>query len=218
MHVGTVSITNPPKTAIEAINRTDLQISGASRHYGAIQVDAVLVKLLNELYGLIGTSITVDQMSAIAGQIRVNFWMLRIDEIVYCLNKGVNGGFGKIYGQLNYLIIAEWLTTYIDTERASAIEYQRIKEQGEAKQGLKDWNIDLSGMIEKFSTKQQEQEKEKSPVTAEEIDNRTYQQFMVFKSSYTEKQLSDMLQITEQSGLKTTTDAIRKELQSRQAE
>lgn len=205
-----------PKTALEALTSNPNQLSGISKHVGAPMVEALLTKLLHNAFSLTATHFSPDQLAMMAAQIRTAFWMLRMEEIIYAINKGVNGQYGKVFGNLTYIHISEWINLYIAQERDTAIHQQRVNEQKEAQKDFSQWEgIDLAPLIEKFNSKPENKPYEPPKVTAEQIDTAQYQHFIQFQSLYTDSELSDMLINAERSHLTQTYEAIRSEIARR---
>lgn len=113
--------------------------------------------------------------------------MLRVEEIIYALNKGINGGYGKVFGHLNYIQIADWLNEY-DAERTLAIQQMNDKSAGESKVLLKDWKVDLTLLIEKFPMKAEE----KKQMTEEDYERANLTNLQTFAHTFTDQQLQDL--------------------------
>ena len=122
-------LTSTPKTATDAINSTSNALSVCIKQNGTLSVDFALINILRQIFELTLSPINADQLTAIAVQIRTNFWMLKFEEVMFALNKGINGGYGKIFGNLSYIHLAEWLNTYLDDDRLIAVTDMRIKEK-----------------------------------------------------------------------------------------
>jgi hypothetical protein len=99
------------------------------KEIGHIKVEAAVINLLRQIFALTLSSANAEQLMAMAVQIRTNFWMLKFEEVMFALNKGINGGYGKIFGNLSYVQLAEWLNTYLDEDRLIAVTDMRIKEK-----------------------------------------------------------------------------------------
>jgi hypothetical protein len=122
-------LTSTPKTATDALNSTSYALSVCIKQNGTLSVDFALINILRQIFELTLSPINADQLTAIAVQIRTNFWMLKFEEVIFALNKGINGGYGKIFGNLSYIHLAEWLNTYLDDDRLIAVTDMRIKEK-----------------------------------------------------------------------------------------
>ncbi len=61
--------------------------------------------------------------------IRKNFSMLRFEEIVFVLNKGINSGYGQITKNLAYDTISFWLNEYLENDRVDAMEQFQIEKK-----------------------------------------------------------------------------------------
>ena len=128
-------LTSTPKTATDAINSTSNALSVCIKQNGTLSVDFALINILRQIFELTLSPINADQLTAIAAQIRTNFWMLKFEEVMFALNKGINGGYGKIFGNLSYVHLAEWLNTYLDEDRLRAVTDMRIKEHSQLTSG-----------------------------------------------------------------------------------
>jgi hypothetical protein len=187
LHTATTLLQTSKHSALEAIKSNDLQVSGLVNACGAVQVDIILIKILNELFSLTLSPCNANQLAFMATQLRSNFWMLRVEEIIYALNKGINGGYGKVFGHLNYIQIADWLNEY-DAERTLAIQQMNDKSAGESKVLLKDWKVDLTLLIEKFPMKAEE----KKQMTEEDYERANLTNLQTFAHTFTDQQLQDL--------------------------
>lgn len=122
-------LTSTPKTVTDALNSTSDALSVCVKQHGTLSVDFALINILRQIFELTLSPINADQLTAIAVQIRTNFWMLKFEEVMFALNKGINGGYGKVFGNLSYIHLAEWLNTYLDDDRLKAVTDMRIKEK-----------------------------------------------------------------------------------------
>jgi hypothetical protein len=125
----TAILTLTPKTPTEALSLTSAPLSVVVKEIGSVHVDIATINLLGQIFALTLSPVNAEQLMAIAVQIRTNFWMLKFEEVIFALNKGINGGYGKIFGNLSYIHLAEWLNTYLDDDRLIAVTDMRIKEK-----------------------------------------------------------------------------------------
>jgi hypothetical protein len=125
----TAILTLTPKTPTEALSLTSAPLSVVVKEIGSVHVDIATINLLGQIFALTLSPVNAEQLMAIAVQIRTNFWMLKFEEVMFALNKGINGGYGKIFGNLSYIHLAEWLNTYLDDDRLKAVTDMRIKEK-----------------------------------------------------------------------------------------
>lgn len=125
----TAILTLTPKTPTEALFLTSAPLSVVVKEIGSVHVDIATINLLGQIFALTLSPVNAEQLMAIAVQIRTNFWMLKFEEVMFALNKGINGGYGKIFGNLSYIHLAEWLNTYLDEDRLIAVTDMRIKEK-----------------------------------------------------------------------------------------
>ena len=125
----TAILTLTPKTPTEALSLTSAPLSVVVKEIGSVHVDIATINLLGQIFALTLSSANAEQLMSMAVQIRTNFWMLKFEEVMFALNKGINGGYGKIFGNLSYVQLAEWLNTYLDDDRLIAVTDMRIKEK-----------------------------------------------------------------------------------------
>jgi hypothetical protein len=119
------------KTAIEAFQESDKQLSFLSKECGDAAIQALISLLLKKVFSLTLTPVNKTQLVQMAGEIQSSFWMLRFDEIVFALKSGINGDYGEVYGHINYQHVAKWLNKYIDG-RGQMIENIRDKKHERA--------------------------------------------------------------------------------------
>ena len=127
----TAILTLTPKTPTEALSLTSAPLSVVVKEIGSVHVDIATINLLGQIFALTLSSANAEQLMAMAVQIRTNFWMLKFEEVMFALNKGINGGYGKIFGNLSYVQLAEWLNIYLDEDRLRAVTDMRIKEHSQ---------------------------------------------------------------------------------------
>jgi len=128
-------------------------------------VDALLTKALNEVFKLTLSPITPDMLVVMGGQIRANYGHLKIEEVCYVLKKGINNGYGKIYGHLNYTHIAEWLSIYdLDERDQKIVEYNKEKQNREK---VQEWDSSVTNLIKSVADKMTATEKAKAPITVD---------------------------------------------------
>ena len=89
-------------------------------------VNAILIKLLNELCIFTPAEINGNLKVLFAETLLNSFWFLKIDDFVLCFRNAINGKYGKVFGKLTYIQIAEWLNAYI-TEKTSHYENDNLK-------------------------------------------------------------------------------------------
>lgn len=208
-----------PTNALEAIRSNKNQISGLVKESGTGSVDVVLVLLLNQIFSL--TLSPVSNLQPFAVMIRRNFWDLRFEEIQYVLSKGISGGYGKIFGHLTYPIIAEWLQTYKETERAATVDLRAIERQTEKKVDLSDYEegspIDV--LIKAFSVpvvQTTEEIKDSKPApTKEFMDERQWGFFVANKANIKTEDLPKLLAMVKENEFTKTAESIEQEIERR---
>jgi hypothetical protein len=201
-------LTSTPKTATDAINSTSKALSVCIKQNGTLSVDFALINILRQIFELTLSPINADQLTAIAVQIRTNFWMLKFEEVMFALNKGINGGYGKIFGNLSYIHLAEWLNTYLDDDRLIAVTDMRIKEHSQLTSGKAE--VDPSIMYQ-FSHYVPKVEK----VKEQSSESKMLGMFQVFGHTYDIDQLEGELEFATDRGWTMLVNEIKNEIDKR---
>ena len=201
-------LTSTPKTATDAINSTSDALSVCIKQNGTLSVDFALINILRQIFELTLSPINADQLTAIAVQIRTNFWMLKFEEVMFALNKGINGGYGKIFGNLSYVQLAEWLNTYLDEDRLRAVTDMRIKEHSQLTSGKAD--VDPSIMYQ-FSHYVPKVDK----VKEQSSESKMLGMFQAFGHTYDIDQLEGELEFATDRGWAMLVNEIKNEIGKR---
>ena len=201
-------LTSTPKTATDAINSTSDALSVCIKQNGTLSVDFALINILRQIFELTLSPINADQLTAIAVQIRTNFWMLKFEEVMFALNKGINGGYGKIFGNLSYIHLAEWLNTYLDDDRLIAVTDMRIKEHSQLTSGKAD--VDPSVMYQ-FSHYVPKVDK----VKEQSSESKMLGMFQAFGHTYDIDQLEGELEFATDRGWAMLVNEIKNEIGKR---
>ena len=201
-------LTSTPKTATDAINSTSDALSVCIKQNGTLSVDFALINILRQIFELTLSPINADQLTAIAVQIRTNFWMLKFEEVMFALNKGINGGYGKIFGNLSYIHLAEWLNTYLDDDRLIAVTDMRIKEHSQLTSGKAD--VDPSIMYQ-FSHYVPKVDK----VKEQSSESKMLGMFQAFGHTYDIDQLEGELEFATDKGWTMLINEIKNEIEKR---
>ena len=201
-------LTSTPKTATDAINSTSNALSVCIKQNGTLSVDFALINILRQIFELTLSPINADQLTAIAVQIRTNFWMLKFEEVMFALNKGINGGYGKIFGNLSYIHLAEWLNTYLDEDRLRAVTDMRIKEHSQLTSGKAD--VDPSIMYQ-FSHYVPKVDK----VKEQSSESKMLGMFQAFGHTYDIDQLEGELEFATDRGWTMLVNEIKNEIGKR---
>lgn len=209
-----------PGSALEAIRANGNQISGLVKHAGTEMVDVVLVILLDQIFSL--TLSPVANLQPFAVMIRRTFWDLRFEEIQYVLSKGINGGYGKIYGHLSYPIIAEWLQEYKETERAATVDARALERKAEASIKLSACDYEEGSVIDQlvkaFKVPPVEVPSEQPPApTHEFLDGKYWGTFLASKKSYSDKDLQTFKDWATKGNFTKTLAEINLEIERRNA-
>jgi hypothetical protein len=174
------------KTALEAINANENQISGLIKHSSLVEVEIAVARLLREIFELTLSPATTSQIAAMASKLcsSPTFKLLRFEEIAYALNKGIDGGYGRDNKNLAYQSLADWLTEYMEVERWKAVEEYRIKKHSEV---LSEKAVDVAPEImyqfSRHITKIDE------PVKKVDLKEQRLSFFLSFKDRLTDDQL-----------------------------
>ena len=201
-------LTSTPKTATDAINSTSDALSVCIKQNGTLSVDFALINILRQIFELTLSPINADQLTAIAVQIRTNFWMLKFEEVMFALNKGINGGYGRIFGNLSYVQLAEWLNIYLDEDRLRAVTDMRIKEHSQLTSGKAD--VDPSIMYQ-FSHYVPKVDK----VKEQSSESKMLGMFQVFGHTYDIDQLEGELEFATDRGWTMLVNEIKNEIEKR---
>ena len=201
-------LTSTPKTATDAINSTSDALSVCIKQNGTLSVDFALINILRQIFELTLSPINADQLTAMAVQIRTNFWMLKFEEVMFALTKGINGGYGKIFGNLSYVQLAEWLNTYLDEDRLRAVTDMRIKEHSQLTSGKAE--VDPSIMYQ-FSHYVPKVDK----VKEQSSESKMLGMFQAFGHTYDIDQLEGELEFATDKGWTMLINEIKNEIDKR---
>lgn len=209
-------------SAIDAIRSNKNQLSGLVKQCGEFQVDAAIIVLLNEVFEL--TASPIKDLSGMATMIRKNFILLRFEEVVFALNKGINGGYGKVFGHLSYVQISEWLNIYMDTDRAEAVDLMAMERQGEKKAEMKTPCAPDSAMAQLINVYHTQKEEvklfkptpEKLRLTLENYDRGYLKTLMARQDEITTDELYKIQSLATESGYKFTCEHVADEIERRE--
>lgn len=99
---------------------------------GASVVEMMVARLLIELLPLVNHKLASEDVALYAKRICTQYWHFKIEDIAICLNRGLEGRYGKkdgkIYGSWTYSVFVEWATEY-EVERQVEIEEFRSVEK-----------------------------------------------------------------------------------------
>ena len=204
----TALLTLTPKTPTEALSLTSAQLSVVVKEIGGVHVDIATINLLGQIFALTLSSANAEQLMAMAVQIRTNFWMLKFEEVMFALNKGINGGYGKIFGNLSYVQLAEWLNTYLDEDRLRAVTDMRTKEHSQLTSGKAE--VDPSIMYQ-FSHYVPKVDK----VKEQSSESKMLGMFQAFGHTYDIDQLEGELEFATDRGWAMLVNEIKNEIEKR---
>lgn len=159
--------------------------------YNPARCDASLVLVINEFFTIGGAATTPDMLAIIATQIRVNFWMLRISEVIYAISRGMAGKYGKQFGTITYPIIAEYLNAYMEGEREAEVKRRREARDEEIKQTIltvPDAELYLTAKYTPPAPVEEKPEREQTP------EDKAFVALVTFANSFSEKELNRVIQ------------------------
>ncbi|WP_198174988.1 hypothetical protein [Spirosoma arboris] len=88
---------------------------------------------MTELINVTNT-LTLDQADDLIARISGTYYYLRLDEILYVLEKGINGKYGRTFNTLDASVVMEWIEKYDVNERTQkAIELARSTQEEKTK-------------------------------------------------------------------------------------
>ena len=93
--------------------------------------------------------ILINQLKAISKAIYENCGMCYFHEILLVLDKGVTGGYGTWFGNLDIVIITQWFREYITKEREGHILAARERQKSQETAAV-DWSSMPPHIEEKF--------------------------------------------------------------------
>jgi len=150
------SLINPQSSAltIPEANKS-IQLSKLKKDQGEAAMLGYIMMLIKEMLPFVKydpqkfTPVLIGQY---AKMIANNWWMFKAQELALCLMNGINGKYGKIYGNIAYTDIVRWLQLYseeaeqycdgsggIDTEHEFITDdvmlnaYKELYQQGQQK-------------------------------------------------------------------------------------
>ena len=92
---------------------------------------AVMTKLLSDSLLFVKHKLEPSQMASFANMFVNNNPTLTIDEVVFLLTKGINGGYGKTYGDFDFSVLSDWRGQYEELDRSIYLE-SKNQTKGEA--------------------------------------------------------------------------------------
>ena len=204
----TAILTLTPKTPTEALSLTSAPLSVVVKEIGSVHVDIATINLLGQIFALTLSSANAEQLMAMAVQIRTNFWMLKFEEVMFALNKGINGGYGKIFGNLSYVQLAEWLNTYLDEDRLRAVTDMRIKEHSQLTSCKADVDPSIMYQFSHYVPKV-------NKVKEQSSESKMLGMFQAFGHTYDIDQLEGELEFATDRGWAMLVNEIKNEIEKR---
>ena len=187
---------------------TSEQLSVVVKEIGHIKVEAAIINLLRQIFALTLSSVNAEQLMAMAVQIRTNFWMLKFEEVMFALNKGINGGYGKIFGNLSYVQLAEWLNIYLDEDRLRAVTDMRTKEHSQLTSGKAEVDPSIMYQFSHYVPKV-------NKVKEQSSESKMLGMFQAFGHTYDIDQLEGELEFATDRGWAMLVNEIKNEIEKR---
>lgn len=85
------------------------QISFLSKSEGEMIAVGLVSKLILELSVFFNTTFNADGVKMIAQMIVRQYWYMKFEEVVLIFRDAIAGKYGKVYGQLSFAQIMEWI-------------------------------------------------------------------------------------------------------------
>ncbi|WP_460963010.1 hypothetical protein [Spirosoma litoris] len=145
---------------------------------------ALAIMRMTELINVTNT-LTLDQADDLIARISGTYYYLRLDEILYVFEKGINGKFGRTFNTLDASVVMGWIEKYDVNERTErAIELARSN-QGEQQKHLT--KAELTEFYQKASIPNQNPFVDNSHVrTAKKLAN-SDADYRAFRAQYYQK-------------------------------
>jgi len=105
------------------------QLSKIRKEEGEPILVVMVTKMLQEFFKFVPNDMTDEMIVSSAEMIIYQFWMVRIDELIMILNKGMKGEYGKLFGKVYYSTIAEWINHYLEKDRQAHLDLLRQKKK-----------------------------------------------------------------------------------------
>jgi hypothetical protein len=104
-------------TPSKAFEQSDSLVK-IKRDIGNDYVIAIVTKLLNDSVMFLKNNLEVSTIAAFARMFVQGNPHLKIDELILILTRGINGDYGKQYGNFDYSVLMEWRSKYESTDKA----------------------------------------------------------------------------------------------------
>lgn len=106
--------------------REEMALSGLRKADEAAYLKTIGLLLLRTMELLNATnSLTTAQIADLTVRISKQYYYFRLDELVYVLDRGAQGEYGRDYNRVDAGLIMGWLEQYDTTERLWAVEEAR---------------------------------------------------------------------------------------------
>lgn len=107
------------------------QLSVLKKSVGELRFQALILNLLIEMKGYVKINVSEDVLLNWSEMIGKDYWYLKMPELLNVFNNGISGKYGKIYGELMYSDVCNWIRQY-EQEKAYALEMKVNSEKERA--------------------------------------------------------------------------------------
>ena len=111
------------------------------RKANPLETQMLVVMVINESFALLRHELNVDQIAIYAKRITETYWHLKIEELGLILNNGIEGKYGKMYGNFCYQTLVEWINEY-DKEKNEILSHQHQDQKAQLTHGSNLRNVD----------------------------------------------------------------------------
>jgi hypothetical protein len=135
------SLTEAPKTALEAIQSPGFSIVNLKKEAGEDVLDGALELLVADLIESFNIGKTMNGMQAkfTAQAIKDDYYYLKLEEIKFVFSQAKKGKYGVMYDRIDCAVICEWLEKYV-TDREDILIQKNVEQAKEkAKEVQNDW-------------------------------------------------------------------------------
>jgi len=154
------------KLTIETANQS-MQVSRIKKEHGIEAIEAMLSCLITETLMYVKhdpSHWSATTILSCVDMLMSSFWMFKIKEFTLAFKKGINGEYGKVYGNIAYTDLVEWLNCYDKEKSKHAEQLKGIdtpKERMETAAVVGSYKEYVKAMKEKMLEKSQEDDEGK---------------------------------------------------------
>ena len=107
-----------------------VQLSFIKNDSGEKVAVAFLSRCLTEPNKYFPSSFDAGMITMASQMILRNYWYMKAEEVLLVFKEGIFGKYGKVYGQINFPVIAQWFEAH-DAERSGLFEANHETKKGE---------------------------------------------------------------------------------------